>query len=101
MSMHLSLRRHFHSYDVMGHRFFLYLLIMGLVNQTSITIFRATAAIGRAVVLCNVVAFIYIAYSLMLCGFIITYGEPPQVPQLNCPPMSRMSFPSSVNMQAC
>ncbi|CAL8470297.1 g9839 [Coccomyxa elongata] len=56
-------------------RFFLYLLIMGLVNQTSITIFRATAAIGRAVVLCNVVAFIYIAYSLMLCGFIITYGN--------------------------
>ncbi|EIE26053.1 ATP-binding cassette transporter [Coccomyxa subellipsoidea C-169] len=56
-------------------RFFLYFLIHGLVNQTSITIFRATAAIGRAVVLCNVVAFIYIAYSLMLCGFIISYSN--------------------------
>lgn len=37
--------------------------------------FRAMAAIGRAVVLCNVVAFVYIAYTLMLCGFIISYSE--------------------------
>jgi hypothetical protein len=56
-------------------RFFLYFLIQGLVNQTSITMFRAMAAIGRAVVLCNVVAFVYIAYTLMLCGFIISYSE--------------------------
>ncbi len=81
-------------------RFFLYFLIHGLVNQTSITIFRATAAIGRAVVLCNVVAFIYIAYSLMLCGFIISYSETPfltparQIPAPNhqCKPIC-MSHP--------
>lgn len=50
---------------------------MFLVNQTSMIIFRALAAIGRAVVLCNVIGFIYIAYSLMLCGFIITYSAHP------------------------
>ncbi len=61
-------------------RFFLYFVIMFLVNQTSMTIFRAVAAIGRAVVLCNVIAFIYIAYSLMLCGFIVTHGARPSNP---------------------
>ena len=40
--------------------FFYFLLIMVLVNQTSITIFRCIAAIFRAVVLSNVLAFIYI-----------------------------------------
>ncbi len=48
---------------------------MTLINQTGITVFRAIAAIGRAVVLCNVLAFIYIAYALLFCGFIIPYGE--------------------------
>lgn len=70
---------------VLGCRFFLYFLIMFLVNQTSITVFRATAAIGRAMVLCNVVAFIYIAYSLMLCGFIITKGGLPLFKGLSDP----------------
>ena len=47
---------------------------MTLINQTGITVFRAIAAIGRAVVLCNVLAFIYIAYALLFCGFIIPLG---------------------------
>ena len=50
---------------------------MTLINQTGITVFRAIAAIGRAVVLCNVLAFIYIAYALLFCGFIIPYSEQP------------------------
>ena len=53
----------------------MYCLIQGLVNQTSITVFRAMATICRAAVLCNVVAFAYIAYALILCGFIISYSE--------------------------
>ena len=51
-----------------------YFAIMTLINQTGITVFRAIAAIGRAVVLCNVLAFIYIAYALLFCGFIIPIG---------------------------
>ena len=54
--------------------FFLYFLVMALVNQVAITLFRAIGAIGRAAVLCNVAAFIYIAFTLMLCGFIIIQG---------------------------
>ena len=50
---------------------------MTLINQTGITVFRAIAAIGRAVVLCNVLAFIYIAYALLFCGFIIPLGSKP------------------------
>ena len=56
---------------------------MTLINQTGITVFRAIAAIGRAVVLCNVLAFIYIAYALLFCGFIIPLGTEP------CPASSR------------
>lgn len=57
---------------------------MTLINQTGITVFRAIAAIGRAVVLCNVLAFVYIAYALLLCGFIIPYGT------FHCSPCLRM-----------
>lgn len=56
---------------------FEYWAIMTLINQTGITVFRAIAAIGRAVVLCNVLAFIYIAYALLFCGFIIPLGREP------------------------
>lgn len=56
-------------------RFFLYFLIMALINQVAITLFRTIGAIGRAAVLCNVASFIYIAFTLMLCGFIITEGR--------------------------
>ena len=59
---------------VCTRRFFLYFLIMALVNQVAITLFRTIGAIGRAAVLCNVASFIYIAFTLMLCGFIIVQG---------------------------
>ena len=58
---------------------------MTLINQTGITVFRAIAAIGRAVVLCNVLAFIYIAYALLFCGFIIPTGA------LSCPGLSQLT----------
>ena len=58
---------------------FEYWAIMTLINQTGITVFRAIAAIGRAVVLCNVLAFIYIAYALLFCGFIIPLGKEPRL----------------------
>ena len=61
-------------YRVCARRFFLYFLIMALVNQVAITLFRTIGAIGRAAVLCNVASFIYIAFTLMLCGFIIVQG---------------------------
>ena len=59
---------------VCARRFFLYFLIMALINQVAITLFRTIGAIGRAAVLCNVASFIYIAFTLMLCGFIIVQG---------------------------
>ena len=58
-------------------RLFEYFAIITLINQVGITVFRAIAAIGRAVVLCNVLAFVYIAYALLLCGFIIPLGTLP------------------------
>jgi hypothetical protein len=57
--------------------FFEYFIILALINQTGITIFRAIGAIGRAPVLCNVAAFLFIAYSLLLCGFTITQSAAP------------------------
>ena len=60
-------------------RVFEYWAIMTLINQTGITVFRAIAAIGRAVVLCNVLAFIYIAYALLFCGFIIPLSAYPSL----------------------
>jgi len=41
-------------------RFFYFMLVLVLINQASITIFRCIAAIFRAVVLANVMAFVYI-----------------------------------------
>ncbi len=46
------------------------MLVLIMINQTSITIFRCIAAIFRAVVLANVMAFVYIVRAFvayMLC----------------------------------
>ncbi len=51
-------------------------MILAIINQTGISIFRAIGAIGRAPVLCNVAAFLFIAYTLLLCGFTITQRAP-------------------------
>ena len=55
-------------------RFFLYLLILFLTNQASIMGFRAIAAICRAVVVSNMVAFLYVGGVMLFNGFIIQQG---------------------------
>eukprot|EP00891_Asterochloris_glomerata_P006227 jgi/Astpho2/6227/Aster-03635 len=52
-------------------RFFLFLLYTFLVNQQAITIFRAIAAVGREVVLCNAFCFCYIGFGLLCNGFLV------------------------------
>ena len=55
-------------------RFFLYVWIAFLINQTATAAFRTIAAVLRAPVLCNVASFLYIAFTLLLNGFIIPQG---------------------------
>ena len=74
-------------------RLFEYFAIITLINQVGITVFRAIAAIGRAVVLCNVLAFVYIAYALLLCGFIIPLGTPPSFCSLHVSASSHSLHP--------
>ena len=52
-------------------RFFLYLLMLFLTNQASIMGFRAVAAVCRAVVVTNMVAFLYVGGVMLFNGFII------------------------------
>lgn len=52
----------------------MYLLVMILLNQVSISIFRSVAAIFRAVVIANTAAFVYIACALLFSGYIIQEG---------------------------
>ena len=56
-------------------RFFYFFLIMFLVHQTAMTIFRAIGVVLRAVVLANVGAFLFIGCALLWNGFIIQKGQ--------------------------
>lgn len=56
-------------------RFFIFLVIVLLVHQTAITIFRAIGAVLRAVVLANVGAFVFIGCALLFNGYIIQQRE--------------------------
>ena len=56
-------------------RFFLFLVIMLLVHQSSVSIFRAIGALCRAVVLSNMVSFLYVGGALLFNGFIIEQSE--------------------------
>lgn len=57
-------------------RFFIYLIVNVLMHIASVTLFRATAAIGRQVVLANILSFVAIAMTLLFTGFIIPQREP-------------------------
>lgn len=64
-------------------RFFYYMLMLVLINQASITIFRCIAAIFRAVVLANVMAFVYIVrllHHFLRVALLRCVAEPPPPP---------------------
>ena len=65
-------------------RFFLFALIMVLTNHTAISIFRAVAAIFRAVVISNMMAFLFVGFFLLFNGFIIQQGVLLRPHQLPC-----------------